>query len=148
MIKPLGAIRSVFGFKLRDVVHMQSIQRNAGIIQGSADAMLASVRQRRYRIESFEEAVVRLSLDEERLARRRRELLIESRIMYGVALLAFVVLAYSTIGQAWGGVVGAASVFVLTSVAGVTRAFRVHQVDRRELMSFSAYLKDPEGWFK
>lgn len=112
-------------------------------------AEVTNISKKEYRVESYEDAIARLGLDKKAIARRRRELLIQSRIWYGLSLISLMYAAYLGYNGSIVGVIGALCIGLLIAfVSGFILAFRIHQIDKCELFSFRDFLKDSEGWLK
>lgn len=139
---------TVFGVRPSKILNTDSMRKTAEMTTGSVQSMLARTRAGNYRIETFEEAVSRLGLDEARLARRRKELMIESRIAYSLMFASILMMFYFVYSMNMMGLLSGTCGVAVFFCAGITRAFRVHQIDKRELMGFGAFLKGLEGVIK
>ena len=139
---------TVFGVRPSKILNTDSMRKTAEMTTGSVQSMLARTRAGNYRIETFDEAVSRLGLDEARLARRRKELMIESRIAYFLMFWSLIAAFLFVSSGSYFGLVSGICSFVIFGSVGLTRAFRVHQIDRRSLMDFPSYLQGMEGIFK
>lgn len=139
---------SVFGVRPSKILNTDSMRKTAEMTTGSVQSMLERTRAGRYRTETFEEAYVRLGLDETRLARRRKELMIESRLAYFLMLWSIIAAFLFVYSGRYSGLLSGVCAFTIFGSVGLTRAFRVHQIDRRELMDFRSYLRGMEGIVK
>lgn len=128
------------------IINADGIKNGWNLIDDSIKSM--SKNGKKYRIETFEEAVERLGLDEKRIKRRRFELLVESRIMYALAAVSLAAMLYFAFSGEPLGVYSSICSFTIGAVGGFCRAFRVDQVDRSELYSFPEFWRSPEAWFK
>ena len=139
---------TVFGVRPSKILNTDSMRKTAEMTTGSVQSMLARTRAGNYRIETFDEAVSRLGLDEARLARRRKELMIESRIAYLLMFWSLIAAFLFVYSGSYSGLISGVCSFVIFGSVGLTRAFRVHQIDRRSLMGFASYLRGMEGLLK
>lgn len=123
--------------------------RQAAII-GSvrADLRRMAGSGRTYRQETFDQAIDRLQLSEADLAARHKDLSTAARIMHAGGLAAMLLVLYA----AWQGnvfqFVSAIAVAGICFVAGSMNAFRVWQIERRELGGWAEWLRSPEHWAK
>lgn len=98
---------------------------------------------REARNETFDEAVERLELDDEKLQSRRRELVIEHRILLGAALAVFLLgFVPGTLFPFAIGLMAAGGL----AVNAAARAMRVRQIDTRTLHSPADWIRDPAYW--
>lgn len=144
----LQKIITVFGVRPSKILNTDSMRKTAEMTTGSVRSMLERTRAGNYRNETFDEAVSRLGLDDARLARRRKELMIESRIAYFLMFWSLVAAFLFVYSGSHSGLISGICSFVIFGSVGLTRAFRVHQIDRRTLMDFPSYLQDMEGILK
>lgn len=100
-------------------------------------------RRREARNETFEEAMERLELDDERLQSRRRELVIEHRVLLGMALVVFL-LGFIP-GTLFPFAIGLMATAGL-AVNAASRAMRVRQIDKRTLHGPIDWVRDPAYW--
>lgn len=139
----LSGVKTLFLFKPSEVVGKEMIDRASRLRQ---DAYQGDVE---YRHETYQEAIERLGLDREKIERRRRELVIQSRAWYALSLASLLYSLYLGIQGSIIGVLGALCIGLLIAfVSGFVLAFRVHQIDREELFSFQDFLKCSDGWLK
>lgn len=127
------------------LVNFRAITGGAEIIKHRLASMAP---QEAYRVERFEDAIERLRLDEASIHRRRWELMMESRIMYALSLASIIAAAYFAVTDQHGGIFASFCALIIGTTGGFTRAFRVDQIDRRELYDFPSFFRRPEGWLK
>lgn len=139
---------TVFGVRPSKILNTDSMRKTAKMTTGSVQSMLARTRAGNYRIETFDEAVSRLGLDEARLERRRKELMIESRIAYSLMFASILMMFYFVHAGESSGILSGVCAVTIFGVLGLTRAFRVHQIDSRSLMDFKSYLRSFDGVLK
>lgn len=144
----LQKLITVFGVRPSKILNTDSMRKTAQMTTGSVQSMLDRARAGSYRTETFEEACARLGIDEARLARRRKELVIESRIAYSMMLGSIVMMFIFVHSINMMGLISGMCGVIVSMCAGVTRAFRVHQIDKREMMSFGEYLRSLDGVLK
>jgi len=96
--------------------------------------------------EDFSEMCLRLGYDAEFLESRKEQLSIESRGMYALALVAVFVTFYSFSSMNLLLILSAIMMIFVFSISGFIRAFRVWQIEKRELKSFEEWLKAYEDW--
>lgn len=144
----LQKIITVFGVRPSKILNTDSMRKTAEMTTGSVQSMLARTRAGNYRTETFDEAVRRLALDESKLARRRKELLLESRIAYALMFASIVMMFHFVHIGEYAGILSGICAVIIFGVIGITRAFRVHQIDSRSLMDFMDYLRSFDGVFK
>lgn len=124
-----------------------SVGRRRGSVAKSAFRDVRELYDTRgVRRETFDQAMRRMGLSEWSLVRRRRELLLISRAYYLAAVVMLLASAYFSWTEcdlrAW-------STLSLASVGlahAISLAFRVWQIDRRELASFSKFIKHWGSW--
>lgn len=140
------AAATVFLPNPRAILNVDGIKRGADLIGDTVRSI--SPHGKTYRVETFEDAIERLGLDESKIQRRRWELMAESRVMYLMALIALIAAAYYAITDQHLGVFAAACSWLIGATGGFCKAFRVDQIDRRELYDFPTFFRRPEGWIK
>lgn len=141
----LSGFVSFFTKRPVEALRVDSIKQNAEIIQ---DAVRSSIYLPASRHETFELAMARLRLTDAKLARRRRELQFEARGFYLLFAVSMVVFIYFGLTVSFYGMFGSACTMLIGFSGGLTRAFRVAQIDRRELFGFESFLAAPEEWWK
>lgn len=144
----LDKLITAFGVRPSKVVNLESIRQTADVASTSVRSMMERTKEGKYRHESFEEAVERLGLDESKLQRRRKELMIESRIAYSMMFATILSMFHFVSNESWGGLVSGSCAMIIFGCIGLTRAFRVHQIDKRSLMDFPSFIRDFEGVIK
>lgn len=144
----LQKLITVFGVRPSKILNTDSMRKTAQMTTSSVQSMLERTRAGSYRTETFEEACARLGIDEARLIRRRRELMIESRIAYALMFWSLVAAFLFVHSGSNTGLVSGVCSFIIFGCVGLTRAFRVHQIDKRTLMDFPSYLQAMEGILK
>lgn len=143
----LSTLVTAFGLRKSTVVNDTSINRSRSLLKESMDRF-HQAKAGSGRVESFDECVERLHLTKEFLVLRRRQLLIESRLMYGLLVISLLMGGHFATEANLYGVLSALCTGTIGMIGGVTRAFRVHQIDKRELMSFKSFMSASEGWVK
>lgn len=138
---------TVFGLRKSTVVNEASVRRSRTLLGESLDRV-HRLRQGSGRIETFDECIARLGLSSAFLKKRRHELMIESRIMYGLMILSLFMGVYFALEANIYGVLSALCTSLIGLVGGLTRAFRVHQIDKRDLFGFHVFLSSSDGWVK
>lgn len=131
---------------VRSAVNVEGIKAGHGLVNGALDALRV---KRSVRVETFADAVERLELTEDDIARKRRELLIEARISYVMTCLFLAIAFYNTLAGAGALVlIGSALSCTFPVVLSIVKTFRIDQIDRRELYSFPEFFRRPEAWLK
>lgn len=142
-----GALKTLFGVRFASVFATDLVKKTTSSLAFSLERMRES-SEREARHETFEEAVERLELTPKMLAVTRHQRAIESRIMYILGVGSLVYGGYFAAQGDLLGLIGCLSTMSIGLIGGVTRAFRAHQIDKQELMSFHRFLRSPEGWIK
>lgn len=143
-MKIISGIRSLFLARPSEILGKDMIDRASGLRKN-----LYKTATREYRHETYEDAVARLGLSEDQLERRRNELVIQSRIWYALSVVSLIYSLYLGVNGSIIGVLGTLCIGLLIAfVSAFVLAFRVHQIDRKELFSFQEFLKDSSGWLK
>lgn len=144
----LQKLITVFGVRPSKIMNTESIRKTADMTSTSVRSMIELGEKGRYRVETFDQAIKRLGLDEEKLVRRKKELMLESRIAYVMMFATMLSMFHFVSIESWNGLVSGSCAFIIFLCVGLTRAFRVHQIDKRELMDFPTFLQKMEGLIK